>query len=80
MQTHLMFAAEKKVDHEFLLASIAMKAVRRMHRDGERTQDTALRVFSILAHGEPVDLPPEAQKGNGFTDPPAAEWFESKGL
>lgn len=36
-----------------------MKAVHRMHRWGERTEDTALRVFDILANVNLVDPPPE---------------------
>jgi hypothetical protein len=57
MQDHLVFSAEKKVNHEFLLATIAIKAVHQMHRPGERTEETTARVFSILAHGKPLNLP-----------------------
>jgi len=61
MQNHLVFSAEKKVNHEFLLATIAIKAIHRLHRPGERTEVTAARVFYILSKGEPIDLPyPEA--------------------
>ncbi len=59
MQSHLVFSAEKKVSHEFLLASMAIKAVHRMHRPGVRTEDTMGRVFAILAKGNPVEPPPE---------------------
>lgn len=64
MQTHLVFAAEQRLNHEFLLAAMAMKAVHRMHRPGERTEDTALRVFDILAKGKPMDLPLENTIGD----------------
>lgn len=37
---------------------MAIKAVHRMHMPGVRTEDTMSRVFSILAKGNPVELPP----------------------
>jgi hypothetical protein len=75
MNTYLLFSAERKVDHEFLLASLAMKAVHRMHRPGVRTEDTMSRVFSVLAKGEPVDLPPEVE-ACGLTVPVPKARFE----
>jgi hypothetical protein len=57
MVPHLLFAAEKKVKDEFLLASIAMKAVKKMHEPGTRTEETASRVFEIVAKGHSVEIP-----------------------
>lgn len=57
MQSHLVFAAETKVKNEFLLASLASKAAHRMHKSGERTEDTANKVFTILGKGDPVEMP-----------------------
>jgi len=57
MHSHLVFMAENRVAHEFLLASMAIKAVHRMHKPGERTEDTMSQVFSILANGKSVELP-----------------------
>ena len=65
MQSHLVFSAEKKVNHEFLLAAIAMKAVQRMHRPGIRTEDTLGRVLSLVAKGHAVELPPESAPHEG---------------
>ncbi len=56
MQSHLVFSAEKKVSHEFLLACMAMKAVHKLHRPGIRTEETAKQVFAILAKGHPVEM------------------------
>ena len=68
MQSHLVFSAEKKVTHEFLLATMAMKAVHRMHQPGIRTEDTASQVFAILANGQPVELPVEPRGGDDHLD------------
>jgi hypothetical protein len=57
MVPHLVFEAEKKIKDEFLLASIAMKAARRMHQPGTRTEETASRVFEIVAKGRSVASP-----------------------
>jgi len=57
MEPHLVFAAGKKINHEFLLATIAMKAVKKMHCPGLRTEETANRVFAIVAKGQPMDMP-----------------------
>ena len=57
MVPHLVFEAERKIKDEFLLASIAMKAARRMHQPGMRTEETASRVFEIVAKGRSVGSP-----------------------
>jgi hypothetical protein len=57
MHCHILFSAEEKVGHEFLLASMAMKAVQRMHRPGIRTEETMSQVFAIMAKGHPMKVP-----------------------
>lgn len=57
MVPHLVFEAEKRIKDEFLLATIAMKAVRKMHQPGTRTEETASRVFEIVANGRSVGPP-----------------------
>lgn len=56
MDTRLVFAAERRIGHEFLLATLAMKAVYKMHRPGTRIEETMSEVFGILSQGRPVDL------------------------
>ena len=49
MRSDLVYAAGLHVGNRFLLASTAMLAVRRLHVDATRTEDTINRVFSEIA-------------------------------
>lgn len=49
MRSDLIYAAGTRVENRFLLASTAMKAVRRLHVDATRTEDTINTVFTQIA-------------------------------
>jgi hypothetical protein len=63
MRSELVYSAVLRVENRFLLASAAMVAVRRLHVDATRTEDTINRVLSEVADsvtgiGEVPDVPP----------------------
>lgn len=66
MRSELVYSASEKVVNRFLLATLTMRAVKRLHIVSTRTEDTANRVLSDLALGnfievttpEPKPLPP----------------------
>jgi hypothetical protein len=50
MRSNLVYAAGLQLENRFLLASTAMRAVRRLHVDATRTEDTINRVFTEIAN------------------------------
>ena len=66
MRSNLVFSAGQKIENRFLLATVVMRAVRKLHIDSTRTEDTTNRVFSEVAGGKyvevelPVIAPPPA--------------------
>jgi hypothetical protein len=46
-----VYSAGLQVENRFLLATIVMRAVRTLHVDSTRTEDTANRVFADVANG-----------------------------
>jgi hypothetical protein len=59
MRSELVYSAGIKIVNRFLLASVAMKAVKKLHITTTRTADTANRVFADVAGGRftEVSLP-----------------------
>jgi hypothetical protein len=65
MRSSLVYSAGIQIENRFMLATVVMRAVRTLHIDSTRTQDTANHVFAEIANGryaptvipEPV-LPP----------------------
>ncbi len=55
MRSELVFSAGHQVGNRFLLATIAMRAVRSLHINSSRTEDTANRVLTEIASGRFVD-------------------------
>jgi len=49
MRSDLVYAAGLRVDNRFLLASAVMRAVRKLHVDATRTEDTINTAFSEVA-------------------------------
>ena len=49
MRSDLVYAAGLKIENRFLLASAAMLAVRKLHVDATRTEDTINKVFVEVA-------------------------------
>ena len=49
MRSDLVYAAGLRIENRFLLASAAMVAVRKLHIDATRTEDTINKVFTEVA-------------------------------
>lgn len=66
MRSDLVYAAGLKIENRFLLASTAMLAVRKLHVDATRTEDTINKVFTEVANNAefvgklPEIIPPPA--------------------
>ena len=64
MRSDLVYSAGLQVHNRFLLASAVMRAVRKLHVDSTRTEDTINRVFTEvsksreLVHKLPEITPP----------------------
>ncbi len=64
MRSELVYSAGLQIENRFLLATIVMRAVRSLHIDSTRTEDTANRVFTEIASGRytqatlPEPVPP----------------------
>jgi hypothetical protein len=57
MRSDLVYSAGRIIDNRFLLATVVMRAVRKLHIDSTRTEDTANRVFSDVSEGRFVPMP-----------------------
>ena len=59
MRSELVYSAGRAVANRFLLATVAIRAVRALHIDSTRTEDTANKVFSEISEGRyvPQSLP-----------------------
>ena len=65
MRSELVYSAGLQIENRFLLATVVMRAVRKLHVQATRTEDTANRVLSDVAQGmyapealpEPVPAP-----------------------
>lgn len=53
MRSELVYAAGLRIENRFLLAATAMRAVRMLHVDMTRTEDTINKVFTEVASGQP---------------------------
>lgn len=49
MRSNLVYSAGLQIENRFLLASTVMQAVRRLHVNATRTEDTINKVFSEVA-------------------------------
>ena len=64
MRSELVYSARMKIENSFLLAATVMRAVRKLHVNSSRTEDTLNRIFAEVsegryAHGElPEIVPP----------------------
>ena len=59
MRSNLVYSAGLQVENRFLLATVVMRAVRRLHVSATRTEDTANQVLAEIAQGKyaPPALP-----------------------
>ena len=55
MRSLLVYSAGAQVPNRFLLATIAMRAVRRLHISSTRTEETANHVLAQIADGSYTD-------------------------
>ncbi len=60
MRSELVYLAGLKVKNRFLLSTMVMRAVRMLHINSGRTEDTVNKVFAEVAEGRFADgkLPP----------------------
>lgn len=56
MRSNLVYSAGLKIENRFLLATVVMRAVRKLHIESTRTEDTTNRVFSEVAEGKYVSV------------------------
>lgn len=56
MRSELIYSAGVKIANRFLLATVAIKAVRKLHISSTRTEDTANVVFVEVAAGRYTDV------------------------
>ena len=55
MRSELVYLAGLKIGNRFLLSATVMRAVRKLHVNSLRTEDTVNRVFAEVAEGRYVD-------------------------
>jgi hypothetical protein len=51
MRSELVYSAGLQIENRFLLATVVMRAVRKLHVQSTRTEDTANRVLTDVALG-----------------------------
>ena len=68
MRSQLVYLAGLKIENRFLLSATVMRAVRMLHINSGRTEDTVNRVFAEVAEGRYAD-----GKLPEITPPPAIE-------
>lgn len=56
MRSELVYSAAEKVENRFLLATLTIRAVRRLHIVSTRTEETANKVLSELAGGNFLEV------------------------
>jgi len=54
MRSELVFGASARVSNRYLLASIASKATRMLHRSNRRLEDTSNEVFRRFGRANPI--------------------------
>jgi hypothetical protein len=56
VRSELVYWAGKKIVNRFLLTTVTIKAVRKLHINTSRTEDTANSVFQEVAAGRYTDV------------------------
>jgi len=56
MRSDLVYSAGLKIENRFLLSATVMRAVRMLHVNSSRTEDTLNRVFREVAQGRYTDV------------------------
>jgi hypothetical protein len=68
MRSDLVYSAGIRIENRFLLATVVMRAVRKLHISATRTEDTTNQVFNEVAQGRYVSV-----KLPAVTPPPTIE-------
>jgi hypothetical protein len=55
MRTELVFSAGLQIENRFLLATTVMRAVRKLHINSTRTEDTTNKVLADVGQGRYVE-------------------------
>ena len=55
MRSELVYSAGLQISNRFLLSTVAMNAVRRLHINSTRVEDTTNRVLTEVANGNYVE-------------------------
>ncbi|HEV2463562.1 MAG TPA: hypothetical protein VGT04_07145 [Acidobacteriaceae bacterium] len=56
MRSELVYSAGVRISNRFLLSTVAMTAVRKLHIKSTRIEDTTNEVFSEVAKGNYVEI------------------------
>ncbi len=56
MRSQLVYSAGIQISNRFLLSTVAMNAVRKLHINSTRVEDTTNHVFSEVANGNFVEV------------------------
>lgn len=56
MRSQLVYSAGLQITNRFLLSTVAMNAVRKLHINSTRVEDTTNQVFSQLANGNYIEV------------------------
>jgi hypothetical protein len=56
MRSELVYLAGIKIENRFLLSATVIRAVRMLHINSSRTEDTVNRVFAEVAQGRYIDV------------------------
>lgn len=68
MRSQLVYSAGNQVSNRFLLSTIAMNAVRKLHINSTRVEDTTNQVFSDVANGSYLEVKMPAVKAAPLID------------
>ena len=56
MRSELIYSAGTQIPNRFLLSTIAIMAVRKLHLNSTRVEETANQVFTAVANGKYVEV------------------------
>ena len=69
MRSQLVYSAHQQISNRFLLSTVAMNAVRRLHIQSTRVEDTTNDVFSEVAKGRYIQTEMPEIKPQDLIDP-----------
>jgi hypothetical protein len=69
MRSELVYSAGVQISNRFLLSTVAMNAVRKLHISSTRVEDTTNQVFTEVANGNYVQVKMPQVKAVPTIDP-----------